>query len=151
MTKQSDPKMNMGTVCLVCGTFIANNNDCFAMSTRDGHPGWRHKKCGPGSKAWKLKFPDGGNAQIREMLEKKRTPKKAGGQGECVLSAEDTARKAIKEFLGREKYLRYMDTVNKNTILWSIIMDINGHVISQNRLSAPLDPEVLYGQVSTPI
>lgn len=124
------------TPCCICGKPLIDNE---AFRTPEGY---RHKKCGPGSKEWAKKHPETSDRPIVRMLagktpegEKKPTPKR---------KATDPTQQAVKEFCGREKYMRYMDTVNSTKIEWEIYSQELG--IKQTSAEPPLDPDTLYRQ-----
>lgn len=131
------------TVCKICNQAIVDNN-AFAYGVGDDK-GWRHRSCGPGSKAWKKKH---GNSEITDLLTKRR--KKGDGTTNptnipnIVNFKKDPLYRQIKEFCGRDKYMRFMDTVNKNHFDWSISVTINGHELIQTNGDPPLDMETLY-------
>jgi hypothetical protein len=121
-------------ICEVCGKSITEK-DPFKLIE-----GYRHRKgCGPGSKAWTDKF---GNSDINRLLTKKTKPV-------VIREKFDPIRRAIKEFCGREKYLRYMDTANKNIECdWTISAMINGKKITHSRAQGCIDPDLLYQQLT---
>lgn len=104
--KSSTPK---NPPCVICGKKI-HDGDNEVFRTPDG--GLRHKKCGPGSKAWLAKYPERADNEINQLLTKTKTP--AGKQ------QMDPMKQQIKEFVGRIKYMLYMDKVNKTPNYWTI-------------------------------
>lgn len=122
------------TFCTVCSEPILDNNDCFSM----GSNGWRHKRCKAGSAAWIAKY---GESEISKSLSRRT---KGSAKAPKVV---DPIRQAVKEFCGREKYMRYMDTVNKTVIEWEIYSQELG--VKQTKCEPPLDPEVLYAQLTS--
>lgn len=128
------------TACAICDRVIIGN-DAFAMPGDMGH---RHRKCGPGSKAWLAKFPDQENNPIGKLLARRAKPPKPPK----VYTPADLTRRHIKEFLGRIKYMLYMDTKNNNPIGWRVETTINGRDLTFKRGDQPLDPEVLYEQLT---
>lgn len=132
------PPKSATSICVVCGKPITGP-DCFSM----GSEGYRHKKgCGPGTKAWKTKYPTG-NPEIRRLLE----PKAKDGQSKALAKKDDPIRQAVKEFCGRIKYMMYMDIVNKNPVSWTVSATINGHELHFCCGDQPLDPEALYKEL----
>jgi hypothetical protein len=112
--------------CLVCGKIIRpSDNEVFAMN--GGH---RHKRCGPGSKAWGAKH---GTSEIHEMLKpRKRTPK--------AKAPVHPRLKPAKELVGRVKYMRYMDTINKHSVEWAVTSLELGVTVDKSNTT---DPEIL--------
>lgn len=124
-------------LCVVCGKPLLDNNDCFSM----GSDGYRHKKCKPGSSAWKAKY---GESEISKMLAPK---KRSGGQskpGSAASLKADPLRQAIKEFCGRVSYFTYMDTINKSDIKWSVEITVNNITLTHTKGDQPLNPGALY-------
>lgn len=140
--KSKDPKSpaNPGDICGVCRKVITESDPFCYTDPNDPDIKYRHRACGPGSKAWSAKH---GTSEIGELLSHKK-PKKAPR----LSAAKDPVHQAIKEFCGREKYMRYMDTVNKFDIDWTIEVTVNGHHITQTKADAPLDVSMLYKQVN---
>lgn len=119
-------------ICGICGNVILEEGPFAYMD------GWRHRKCGPGSKEWTAKH---GLSEIGAMLQK-------GKRGTQTPKIKDPIKQAIKEFCGREKYLRYMDSVNKNIEChWQISATIGGKKITHSRDQGIIDPELLYQQL----
>ena len=148
--KNKENNLSGTSICVVCGKPIVGN-DCFSMgtsSTPGGTSGYRHKKCGPGSKQWKEKFPQTSESEIVKILEK-YNKRGAGASGKAgkTSAAKDPIKTAIKEFCGREKYLRYMDTVNTTIINWTISTEICGRKITHSREQGCIDPDLLYNQL----
>lgn len=126
---------NKETLCSVCNKPILTSAECFSM----GSGGWRHRICGPGSKEWTAKH---GLSEIGVMLQK-------GKRSAQTPKTKDPIKQAIKEFCGREKYLRYMDSVNKNIEChWQISATISGKKITHSRDQGVINPELLYQQLT---
>lgn len=125
-------------VCCICDKPIIDNN-YFDMGTN----GMRHRTCGPGTKIWEAKF---GASPLTDLLQKKSKQK---NKKKRVPPAQDPVRRAIKEFCGREKYLRYMDSVNKSIDCdWQISATIGGKKITHSRSQGYIDPDLLYQQLT---
>jgi len=127
-------------LCEVCGKPILEK-DPFKM-----YEGYRHRKeCRPGTPAWSAKF---GDSDVTKMLSKK-PPKRLPSDSPGKVAASDPIRRAIKEFCGREKYMRYMDTVNKNIEChWSVEAIIGGRLIKHSKDQGVIDPDLLYQQLT---
>lgn len=128
--------MNKTINCGVCGKPITEKDPFPYLEGT-----YRHRKgCGPGSKLWVEKH---GLSEIGATLQGKT--KEAP-----VRQKDDPLRRAIKEFCGREKYLRYMDSVNKHIDCdWQISAVIGGKKITQSRSGqGVIDPELLYQQLT---
>lgn len=121
-------------ICGICGKPILEKDPFPYLDDT-----YRHRACGPGSKAWTAKH---GLSKIGALLQKKvkePTPKRKS----------DPIRQAVKEFCGREKYMRYMDSVNKSIEChWRISAMIGGKEITHSRDQGAIDPELLYQQLT---
>lgn len=132
------------TPCSICGKLIVGN-DCFSM----GSDGFRHKACGPGSKAWKLKYPVG-NVEIRALLDKPHTPKPAPGP--LTQKATQTSLKLDPIYrdcaavLARWKYLRYMNTVRILDLGKQLWHGTGGTLFEINLTEEPPTIEVYYAK-----
>ena len=123
------------SLCVVCEKPLLDNNDCFSM----GSDGYRHKKCKPGSSAWVAKY---GESEISKMLSTKKTRV-------ATSKVADPIRQAIKEFCGRDKYMRYMNTVNKFKVGWVLVIEVAGSRLESSDLSIPPDAEDIYAKLTT--
>lgn len=88
------------TKCTVCSK-VVSDNEGFRMPGGE----YRHRECGPGTKAWSKRF---GSSDISDMLAAKQRERKV------------VTKKSLREFVGRVKYNAYMDTKNKSLLCWSV-------------------------------
>ena len=130
-------KNNETTICGVCGLPILEKDPFPYLDNT-----YRHRKCGPGTKAWTAKH---GLSKIGELLQKKV---KDPAVKKSRVVKKDSICSAIRELCGRIKYMTYMDSVNKNLVCdWCIETTINGKVIKFHKSQGVIDPDLLYQQV----